>query len=450
MVKSRILLVDDEPAILLSVRSFLESNGFDVETAGSLAAAVEAFRTATPDAAVLDYQLPDGDSFDLLHVLKDIDADVPLIILTGHGSIDLAVRAIKDGAEHFLTKPVELPSLLITLQRAIENQRNRRRQLAARGNSTRKAVDPFIGTSTAIRRLMEEARRVLDTESPILIEGETGSGKGVLANWLHANGPRAEEALVDLNCAGLSREFLETELFGHGKGAFTGAAASKMGLLEAANRGTVFLDEIGDIDPAVQPTLLKVIEDKKFRRLGEVQDRRVDVHLVAATHHYLGRLVAEGRFRADLYFRLNAIPLAVPPLRQRIEDIPAIAEKLLEGLGRETGRAFSLSPAAAEALRAHPWPGNVREMRNVLERAVLLGNGPVLGPENLRFDSGGMAGAPALDPRLKLAELERRAIVAALREENGRVPAAAARLGIPRSTLYQKLKQHGILAHKPG
>lgn len=444
MSRSRILLVDDEPGIIFSVRSFLESNGFVVETADTLAAATRALRADLPDAVVADHQLPDGDSFDLLHVARDLDADIPLVVLTGHGSIDLAVRAIKDGADHFLTKPVELAALLVTLQRAIENRRNRQRQLAARASSTRQAPDPFIGRSTLVRRLAEDARRVLDVESPILIQGETGSGKGVLARWLHANGPRFEEAFVDLNCAGLSREFLETELFGHSKGAFTGAATSKQGLLEAADRGTVFLDEIGDMDPAVQPKLLKVIEERRFRRLGEVQDRRADVRLVAATHRDLGRLVAEGRFRADLYFRVNAIPLTVPPLRERGEDIPLIAAKLLESLARETGRPFSLSPAAAERLRLHSWPGNVRELRNVLERAVLFGEGTVLTAEDLRFDGAGAAGPPVPEVGLTLLQLERRAIEAALAQEKGRVARAASRLGIPRSTLYQKLKQYGI------
>jgi DNA-binding NtrC family response regulator len=444
MSRYRVLLVDDEPGILAAVGGFLETQGFEVKTAASLAAGVEAFRSAAPEAAVIDHQLPDGTCFELLRALRDLDPEVPVVVLTGYGSIDLAVRAVKEGAENFLTKPVELPALLLTVQRAIENRRARLRQAAARASSLRQVLEPFAGTSAAIHRLADQARRVLDTESPVLIQGETGSGKGVLARWLHGNGPRADEALVELNCAGLSRELLESELFGHGKGAFTGAASSKIGLFEAADRGTVFLDEIGDVDAGVQPKLLKVIEDRSFRRLGEVQDRRVDVRLVAATHRDLGRLVAEGRFRADLYFRINAIPITVPPLRERAEDVPLLAEKLLENMARETGRAFSLSPAAGERLKAHHWPGNVRELRNVLERAVLFGMGPVLGPDDLRFDSGGVAPAEALQGGLTLQELEKRAIQAALLEQRGRVAAAAQRLGIPRSTLYQKLKQHGI------
>ncbi len=448
MSGSRILIVDDEPGILFSVRSFLEASGFTVETAESLAEATQALRADLPDAVVVDHQLPDGDSFDLLRVAKGIDAGLPLVVLTAHGSIDLAVRAIKDGADHFLTKPVELAALRVTIQRAIENRRNRQRLAAATASGA--APDPFTGTSASIRRLAEDARRVLGVESPILIRGETGSGKGVLARWLHANGPRAGEAFIDLNCAGLSREFLETELFGHSRGAFTSAVTSKQGILEAANRGTVFLDEIGDMDPSVQPKLLKVIEDRTFRRLGEVQDRRVDVHIMAATNRDLDRLVAEGRFRADLFFRVSAIPLSVPPLRERSDDIPLVGARILEGLARETGRAVSLSADAAERIRHHAWPGNVRELRNVLERAVLFARGPVLAPEDLRFDGAGFTATPSPDAGLTLAEMERKAIELALGLECGRVTRAAARLGIPRSTLYSKMKQYGIEARGSG
>jgi DNA-binding NtrC family response regulator len=444
MSKSRILLVDDEPGILFSVRSYLESNGFAVQVAESLAEAARALRSDLPEVVVVDHQLPDGDSFDFLRLLRESDAAVPVVVLTAHGSIDLAVRAIKEGAYNFLTKPVELVALLVTLRHALEDRRNRQRHLAERASTAHQPLDPFMGGSAAIRRLADDAHRVLEAESPVLIQGETGSGKGVLARWLHARGPRAEEAFVDLNCAGLSRDFLETELFGHCKGAFTGAAASKLGLLETAHRGTVFLDEIGDVDPAVQPKLLKVIEERRFRRLGEVQDRRVDVRLVAATHRDLNRLVSAGTFRADLYFRVSTIPLLVPPLRERREDVPLIAARILEVLARETGKTFSLSPAAAEALQRYRWPGNLREMRNVLERAVLFGKGPVLGPGDLRFDGADAAGPAAVEGEFTLPEMERKAIEAALEQEHGRVARAASRLGIPRSTLYQRLKQYGI------
>ncbi|MEE8218183.1 MAG: sigma-54 dependent transcriptional regulator, partial [Vicinamibacteria bacterium] len=281
------------------------------------------------------HMLPDGTALDLLPRIKELDASLPVIVLTGHASIDLAVRAVKEGADQFLAKPVELPALLVLLRRLLESQRARRRQIAGRTRQAREEIDPFIGSSAPLRKLAEEARRVAASSSPILIEGETGSGKGVLARWLHRNGPRADEPFVDMNCAGLSRDFLETELFGHEKGAFTGAVSAKVGLLEVAHRGVVFLDEIGDLDPQVQPKLLKVLEEKRFRRLGEVRDRQVDIQLIAATHQNLAAMARERKFRSDLYYRISTIPLRVPPLRERPEDIPALARRLVEGFSAD-------------------------------------------------------------------------------------------------------------------
>ncbi len=437
MAKIKLLIVDDEPAVRFGMRDFLSSHGYEVDEAETCQAAEECVRAARPDVAVCDYKLPDGNALDLLPRLKAIDPEIPIIVLTAHGTIDLAVRAIKEGAEQFLTKPVELPALLVIIERLVEQQRARQKLHVDAARQARAIVDPFVGTSAAIRQLAEQARRVAATESPILILGETGSGKGVLAQWLHRNGPRAHEAFVDLNCAGLSREFLETELFGHEKGAFTGAVSSKVGLLEMAHRGTVFLDEIGDMDLQVQPKLLKVLEEKQFRRLGSVGDRRVDVQLISATHEDLGRLVNERKFRSDLYFRISTVPLSVPPLRERAEDIPVLARRLLGSFAGDVG----LSPEAEAALRAYAWPGNIRELRNVLERAVLLSGRRVLEVRDLRFE---VPAAPVelRDSQLTLAELEQRHIERVLAEENGNVARAAARLGIPKSSLYQKIKKY--------
>jgi DNA-binding NtrC family response regulator len=310
----------------------------------------------------------------------------------------------------------------------------------------RERVDPFLGVSAATRQLADLARRILASGSPVLIEGETGTGKGVLARWLHENGPRAEEAFVDINCAGLSREFLETELFGHEKGAFTGAQAAKTGLLELADRGTVFLDEIGDVDLQVQPKLLKVLEEKQFRRLGGVQDRLVDIRLIAATHQQLDRLVAEKAFRSDLYYRVSALVLHVPPLRERREDIPLLARHFLRELGMNVRHAdLTLSPEAEQILVRHPWPGNIRELRNFIERAVLLSSGGrlELGPLEPGIESQA-ARPPQTNTQLTLLELEKDHIAAVLAEENGRIEPAARRLGIHRSSLYNKIKRHGI------
>ena len=445
MKAHKIVLLDDDPTARFAVRDFLELKGFAVEEADSCRACLEVFRAARPDAAILDYQLPDGNALELLPRLREFDPEVPLIILTGHGSIDLAVRAMKEGAENFLTKPVELPVLLVVVERLLESRRDRRKQLASRTRQSREEIDPFLGESAAMRELEKRARRVASADSAVLIQGETGTGKGVLAAWLHRASPRAEESFVDLNCAGLSREFLETELFGHEKGAFTGAVASKAGLLEIAHRGTVFLDEIGDVSAEVQPKLLKVLEERRFRRLGDVRERQVDVRLIAATHHDLARLVREGKFRRDLYFRINTLPLRIPPLRERAEDIPALAHRLLEHFAACRGPAEIKLDAEAEAkLQSYEWPGNIRELRNVLERAVLLSEADTLGVRDLHFDAGAGVETWTDESDLTLEELERRHIRRVLQEEHGHVENAARRLNIPRSSLYQKIKRYGL------
>lgn len=448
MAESKILIVDDEVSVRFGIRDFLESKGYEVEEAVDCKSALEVFQSARPDVVVIDYLLPDGNALEILPRLKAIDPDVPVVVLTGHGTIDLAVRAIKEGAEQFLTKPVELPALEIILQRLAENLRNRQRNLVSR-TRTRRSVDPFLGTGSAIRELAEQARKVAAADSPVLIQGETGAGKGVLARWIHENGPRAEEPFVDLNCAGLSKELMESELFGHEKGSFTGALASKPGLFEVAHKGSVFLDEIGDVDVSVQPKLLKALEEKRFRRLGDVRDRRVDIRLVAATHQDLAVLVREKQFRSDLYFRISTIPLIVPPLRERVEDLPLIAERLLDDLSSDLGRGqLRLSPQAINALKAYDWPGNVRELRNVLERAALLSDENTLDAGQLRFDSRFGGETAGFETNLTLRDLERQYIEKVLKEEGGRVEDASVRLGIPRSSLYEKIKKYGIIVSR--
>ena len=292
------------------------------------------------------------------------------------------------------------------------------------------------------------AIRIAASESPVLLQGETGSGKGVMANWIHRNGPRSQEAFLDLNCAGLSRELLESELFGHEKGAFTSALNAKQGLLEVADRGTVFLDEIGDIDLQVQPKLLKVLENHTFRRLGDVHDRAVDIRLISATHRDLLDLVRQQKFRSDLYFRINIVPLRVPALRERPEDIPVLAQYLLSQLTRERGRPeMVIEKPAMDLLQQYGWPGNVRELRNVLERAVLLTEDDCLAAKHLQFQSATLAAQPmAHSLRGTLREMERAHINFVLQDEGGSIERSARRLGIGRSSLYGKMKRHDISA----
>jgi DNA-binding NtrC family response regulator len=446
-LKHKILLIDDEPSVRAPIRRYLEAHGYEVQEAPTLKSGEAAFRGDRPDLAIIDFMLPDGDALDLLPRLRDADPDVPLIVLTGHGSIDLAVRTVKEGAEHFLTKPVELATLTAIVERTLEQQRTRRRDQAARRvQGERTAPDPFLGTTPAIATLAAEAQLAVSSDSPVLIQGDTGSGKGVLARWLHEHGSRGDDAFVDINCAGLSRELLESELFGHARGAFTGAVAEKKGLLEVAHRGSLFLDEIGDMDLSLQPKLLKALEEKRFRRLGEVAERRVDIRLIAATNQDLGDLVREKRFRPDLYYRINTLVLRVPPLRERAADVPQLAAAVLRRLCQEMGRGeIELAAEAADALAAHSWPGNVRELKNVLERAVLACGGKQLLRRDLRFESAvALPGSGGDGPHGTLEALERRHIERVLDHEKGHVVAAAERLGIPRSTLYQKLKEYGI------
>ena len=433
MIRETILLVEDEPAQRLALGRYLSLHDYDLVEAATFAAAENSFRSHRPDLVLTDYQLPDGNSLDLLARMRAIDASVPVVFLTGHASIDLAVRAIKEGAEQFLTKPVDLPALLAVVARLLEGRRSRQQKLLLQDREARDAPDPFVGTSAAIRALRDQSVRVAEADGPVLVLGETGAGKGVLTAWLHRSGPRAHEAMVDLNCAGLSRELLESELFGHERGAFTGAQAAKPGLLEVANRGTVFLDEIGDVDLLVQPRLLKVLEEKKFRRLGDVKDRKVDIRLVAATHHDLEKAVAEKRFRSDLYYRISVLPLHLPALRERREDIAPLSRRLL-------APGVELSESADKALRDYPWPGNVRELRNVLERAQVLSRKKVLEAADLHL------GAPVVsdgDEGLTLEEVERRHIERVLKREK-KVARAAVVLGIARSSLYQKLQRYQI------
>jgi DNA-binding NtrC family response regulator len=448
MGKDRILIVDDEEAVRAALVGFFEGKGFETVGGQNCEEAEQYLRTFRPDIAILDYILPDGNALDLMARLHAVDSAMPIIILTGYGSIELAVQAVKQGAEQFLTKPADLPTLAVLIQRLLENHRNRQKQVAERVRRGRDQMDPFLGTSTAIRKLSELAHKVVATDSSVLILGETGSGKGVLARWLHDHSSRAAEAFVDLNCGGFTRDLLETELFGHEKGAFTGAVQAKTGLLEIAHKGTVFLDEIGDVDIQVQPKLLKVLEEKQFRRLGDVRDRRVDIRLIAATHHDMTKLVQGRTFRSDLYFRISTIPLGAPSLRDRIEDIAVLANYFLERLGSDLGvHRAELSSGAIAALQLYAWPGNIRELRNVLERALLLSGNRVLTERDLNFDTTPEVGQNAGFAKT-LEQVERQYIEEILQRENGRVEAAAKTLGIPRSSLYQKIKEFNIA--RPG
>jgi DNA-binding NtrC family response regulator len=440
---ARVLIVEDDAHLADQLARLFAGEEADAQVARDLTSARRLALSHGPDVTLLDYELPDGTALDLLPYLLDLDPEQPVLVLTGHGEIDLAVACIKAGAQQFLTKPVELTALRKLVAGAYEQRRLRRRDAASLPRS-RGVLDPFVGTSRWVHHFERQARLAAGAESPLLLVGETGTGKGVLARWLHANGPRTAEAFVDLNCAALSRELLDSELFGHLRGAFTGAVSSKAGLFEVADRGVLFLDEIGDTELAIQPKILKAVEEKRFRRLGENQERRVDVRLFAATHRDLDEEVQNGRFRADLYYRLNTVTLHLAPLRERREDIPALAEALLGRMRAETGREVQVDGEKLDRLAAHDWPGNIRELANVLERVALFGDLPP-GIVGGRPPAASSEAPPLeLDDDLRLATVERRHIERVLLREGGNVDRAAEMLGLPRSTLYQRIKEHGL------
>ena len=438
MSKQQVLFVEDE-AFGEAVQNFLEVNGFDTLWHKNASDALRAAEVFSPDLILLDYSLPDGNALELLPALKELHPASAAIVLTGRGSIELAVQCMQVGADHFLTKPVKLDTLLAVIRKILSSQKDTRTAKVFRAKLAG-GLNPFIGSSKTIKNLEDQARRLLTAQSPIFIQGETGSGKGVLARWMHQNGPRADEPFVEMNCAGLSRELLESELFGHEKGAFTGAAAPKEGLFEVANRGTIFLDEIGDMDPSIQPKLLKAVEEKRFRRLGETRERQVDIHLISASHADLQGKVTSGEFRQDLFYRIAALPLRVPPLRERTSDIPELAQLLLRSIAQELGRPnVTLARQAIMAMQAYHWPGNIREMRNVLERAVLLSKAGDLLEVSLA-DSGG--NAPSARGSLQAAEREE--IQRMLQEQGWNITSTAKLLGISRSGLYTKIKQYDL------
>ena len=466
-MKGQILVVDDEPGIRFGIAAYLGRQGWEVTEAASGEEMRSRLAEARPDVIVLDNRLPDATALELLPQLAESSAGVPVVVLTAFASIELAVQAIQAGASQFLTKPVDLPALAALVERLAASRRAELRSVVEQEQRRRRPLNPFIGVSRKIRELEELAHRVATSEATVLLVGETGTGKGVLARWLHEQSPRAEHPFVDLNCAGLGGELLQSELFGHEKGAFTGAISRKPGLVELAHRGTLFLDEIGDMDLAVQAKLLKVVEERRVRRVGGTVEMPVDVRIVAATHRDLGRQIEAARFRADLYHRIAAVPLYLPPLRQRREDIPELARALLASLHTGAAQSPELAPDAVARLQAHDWPGNIRELRNVLERAVLLTESVVLHASDLPLGQGAGQAEQALEaptahtpeaerwqrhnsegaagPYLRpLAEVEREHIARVLEAVGGNVAEAAQILKVPRSTLYQKIRQLGL------
>lgn len=444
-LKNRVLVVDDDPQISTGLEAVLEET-WDVRTAGTGREALVAFAAFSPDVVLLDVNLPDTTGIDLLHQFKMYSETTPVIMMSGAGTHDTVVESMKLGAETFLQKPFDYGTLLATLEQVARMVTKHRELMALRRGGT--AVERLPGHSPAINHLNEILGNVARAPSPALIEGESGTGKGVIARLIHHRSARARAPFVDLNCAGLSKELLESELFGHERGAFTNATNTKPGLFEIAGEGTLFLDEIGEMELTVQARLLKALEEKRFRRVGGVRDLRADFRLIAATNRDLLAEVSAGRFRGDLYYRLNVIRLRMPPLRERMEDLPILVHEILAPLARDMGRPVpKISATAMRKLEGYPWPGNVRELRNVLERSLITLARDEIRSEDLALDAA--ASVPATSGGDPVEEWQIRPlddvissyVSASVEAVGGNVRKAARLLQISPSTLYARMKQ---------
>jgi len=468
-----VLIVDDERTLARSIKAYLIESGYEAESAEDTDTALEMLERLRPDVVVADVRLPgaSGSGMELLRRIREFDPATQVIMMTAYGTIEGAVEAVKLGAFDYLTKPIDLEALRMLADRARESVLLRQELSYYRQRAARDVpFSDIVGESPVMRRVMDQARQIatLEETPPVLITGETGTGKGLVARTIHASGSRASKPFIEINCTALPATLMEAELFGYERGAFTDAKSSKIGLYEAAQGGFLFLDEVGDIELALQGKLLRAIEERTVRRVGGLRDRKIDVRILAATNRDLEREAQRGTFRKDLYFRLAVILLRLPPLRERGQDILLLADRFLAQFSAKYGRTIRhIDPAARELLLAYPWPGNVRELSHVIERGVLWSRGPALAAEHLSLTSSSpapdwrgegvreegasetrapsTAGAtPLAESDLDLPQWERSMIERALREAGGNQTRAAQRLGISRDTLRYRLKKFGI------
>ena len=444
--KPHILVVDDEPNVRKVLGAMLEQAGYLTTRAATGDEALGLVRAQDPDLVITDLKMPGMDGLGLLRRMKEGFPEIPVILLTAHGTVEAAVEAMKQGALDFLAKPFDKTRVLEIVAKGLGQAERARAEF--QGPLAGGAPCGIVGQTPgieAVRRLIE---RVAPSPSTVLITGETGTGKELVAEALHRLSPRAPAPFIKINCGALPETLVEAELFGHERGAFTGAAQARPGRFELAHGGTLFLDEIGELPPAVQVKLLRVLQDGMVDRIGASQPRQVDVRLLAATHRDLQAEVERGRFRQDLLFRIRVIEIPVPPLRERLDDLPLLVEFFLDKQARRLGTARPpIGAEALSALRARTWPGNVRELENAVERAILLARGPALGSEDFGLEATAGAAAPAglkTASRQAAATAERRLIRAALEATGGNVTRAASRLGLSRRGLQLKLKDLGL------
>jgi DNA-binding NtrC family response regulator len=451
-----ILVVEDKESLRTMLRKTLEPRGYTVEEAGDAYEARRRLQATRFLVVLTDLRLPAGSGFDVLQAAREADAQTPVIVMTAFGTVEEAVRAMKEGATDFLTKPVDTDHLLLLLERAMDRRRLLTNYVLLQEDYQRRfALPRLVGEDPAFKETLLAVQRAAASDATVLLLGESGTGKELLSRALHQLSPRAKGPFVAINCAAIPEALLENELFGHEKGAFTGANARKIGKAEMAHRGTLFLDEIGDLSLSLQAKILRLVQERQFERVGGVQTLAVDVRVVAATNRDLRQAVAAREFREDLFFRLSVFPVEIPPLRRRRGDVLPLAESFLERYARELGRRdLRLSEPARRALLGHHWPGNVRELQNCLERAAILCDGVEIEPRHLRLvaEERGPSLADHLDLRAPLAEVgeraaalaEEEAIRLALSDAQGDRSVAAEKLGVSLSTLGRRIKAMGL------
>jgi len=444
----RVLVADDDPVACDLLREVLAKEGYEVEVAGGGREALEKGNQRSFDVALLDVWMPDLDGLEVLRGLKAVSPETIIIMMTAFGSIETAIQAIKEGAYDYVSKPFKLEEIKLTISRALERRRLVLENLRFKQELKEKyRFENIVGSSDRMLEVYKVIARVAPTRSTVLIQGETGTGKELIARAIHYNSPRADRPFVAIDCSALAESLLESELFGHVKGAFTGAVVAKRGLFEEAHGGTCFLDEVGEISLSTQAKLLRVLQEHEVKRVGGTESVKVDVRVIAATNKDLEKLVAEGRFREDLFYRLSVVTIHLPPLRERREDIPLLVNYFLRKYAAENNRPIShASPEAMALLTEYDWPGNVRELQHVIERAVALTTNAVLLPEDLPPKLRGVSeeGASTGESSLTLRELEKRHIQRVLKQTKGNKKRAAELLGIHRRTLYRLAKRYGI------